>query len=96
MVGRNKDYFCCFGSESTPGSSFTRALRNLTLITSPSGIPFESIKWRFSEKEAIAFSKQGLVPVIIDPNQNEKVVNNRFASIAVSLRRLEFTATNHN
>jgi len=30
------------------------------------GLDFESIPWRFSEKERIAVSKQGLVPVLLD------------------------------
>jgi len=30
------------------------------------GLPVETIAWRFTEKEAIAFSGQGRVPVIID------------------------------
>jgi glutathione S-transferase len=30
------------------------------------GLPFEAIPWRFTEKDAIAFSGQGLVPVIVD------------------------------
>jgi glutathione S-transferase len=30
------------------------------------GLPFETIPWRFTEKEAIAFSGQGLVPVLVD------------------------------
>lgn len=29
-------------------------------------LPFESIPWRLSDKEAIAFSGQGLVPVLVD------------------------------
>lgn len=29
-------------------------------------IPFETVPWRFTEKEAIAFSGQGKVPVIVD------------------------------
>jgi hypothetical protein len=30
------------------------------------GLTFEAIPWRFSEKDTIAFSGQGLVPVIAD------------------------------
>ena len=30
------------------------------------GLEFEAIPWRFTEKEAIAFSGQGLVPVLVD------------------------------
>lgn len=29
-------------------------------------LPFEAIPWRFTEKDAIAFSGQGLVPVLVD------------------------------
>lgn len=30
------------------------------------GLAFETVPWRFTEKEAIAFSSQGLVPVLVD------------------------------
>lgn len=30
------------------------------------GLPFETVPWRFTEKDAIAFSGQGLVPVMTD------------------------------
>jgi glutathione S-transferase len=30
------------------------------------GLPFEAIPWRFTEKQTIAFSGQGLVPVLVD------------------------------
>lgn len=30
------------------------------------GLPFEAVPWRFMEKAAIAFSGQGLVPVLVD------------------------------
>jgi glutathione S-transferase len=30
------------------------------------GLPFDTIPWRFSEKDAIAFSGQGRVPVLLD------------------------------
>ncbi len=30
------------------------------------GLPFETIPWRFTDKEAIAFSGQGRVPVLVD------------------------------
>ena len=33
------------------------------------GLAFETVPWRFSEKDAIAFSGQGLVPVIVDGEQ---------------------------
>ncbi|WP_375505338.1 glutathione S-transferase N-terminal domain-containing protein [uncultured Nostoc sp.] len=29
------------------------------------GLPFETVPWRFTEKETIAFSGQGKVPVIV-------------------------------
>ncbi len=36
------------------------------------GLNAEEIPWRFTEKEAIAFSGQGLVPVLVD---GDKVIN---------------------
>jgi glutathione S-transferase len=33
------------------------------------GLEFETIAWRFTDKEAIAFSGQGLVPVLVDRGQ---------------------------
>ncbi len=33
------------------------------------GLPFETVPWRFTEKETIAFSGQGRVPVIVDDEQ---------------------------
>ena len=30
------------------------------------GLAYETVPWRFTEKEAIAFSSQGLVPVLVD------------------------------
>jgi len=30
------------------------------------GLPFETVPWRFTDKEAIAFTEQGLVPVLKD------------------------------
>lgn len=33
------------------------------------GLPFETIPWRFTEKETIAFSGQGRAPVIVDREQ---------------------------
>jgi glutathione S-transferase len=33
------------------------------------GLPFDTIPWRFAEKNAIAFSGQGRVPVLIDGDQ---------------------------
>ena len=30
------------------------------------GLAFETIPWRFAEKDAIAFSGQGRVPVLVD------------------------------
>jgi glutathione S-transferase len=46
-------------------------------------LPFETIPWRFTEKEAIAFSEQGLVPVLVDGDQ---AVSDSWA-IAVYLER---------
>jgi len=33
------------------------------------GLPFETIPWRFTDKDAISFSAQGRVPVLIDGDQ---------------------------
>jgi len=33
------------------------------------GLPFDTIPWRFTDKDAIAFSGQGRVPVLIDGDQ---------------------------
>jgi glutathione S-transferase len=33
------------------------------------GLSFESVPWRFTEKDAIAFSSQGLVPVLVDDDR---------------------------
>jgi glutathione S-transferase len=40
------------------------------------GLPFNAIPWRFTEKEAIAFSGQGAVPVIVDGSQ---VISDKWA-----------------
>ena len=40
------------------------------------GLPYETVPWRFTEKEAIAFSGQGLVPVLVD---GERVVTDSWA-----------------
>ena len=40
------------------------------------GLPFETVPWRFTEKDAIAFSSQGLVPVLRD---GERVVHDSWA-----------------
>ncbi len=45
------------------------------------GLAFETIPWRFTDKEAIAFSGQGLVPVLVDDG---RVVSDSWA-IAVWL-----------
>ena len=47
------------------------------------GLQFETVPWRFADKEAIAFSGQGLVPVLID---NDQVVHDSWA-IADHLER---------
>lgn len=39
-------------------------------------LPWEAIPWRFTEKDAIAFSGQGKVPVIID---GERIVTDSWA-----------------
>jgi glutathione S-transferase len=40
------------------------------------GLPFETVPWRITEKDAIAFSRQGLVPVLVD---GERVVTDSWA-----------------
>ncbi len=40
------------------------------------GLDFESVPWRFTEKDVIAFSKQRLVPVLVD---DERVVTDSWA-----------------
>ena len=40
------------------------------------GLAFDTIPWRFTEKEAIAFSQQSLVPVLVD---GERVVTDSWA-----------------
>ncbi len=40
------------------------------------GLPFETVPWRFTEKQAIAFSSQSLVPVLVD---GERVVTDSWA-----------------
>ena len=42
-------------------------------------LPFETVPWRFAEKDAIAFSGQGLVPVIVD---GDKVVHDSWTIAA--------------
>ena len=38
------------------------------------GLPVEEVAWRFTEKEAIAFSEQGKVPVIVDTANDDTSV----------------------
>ena len=33
------------------------------------GLPFDTIPWRFTDKDAIAFSGQGRVPVLVDGDE---------------------------
>jgi glutathione S-transferase len=40
------------------------------------GLPFETIPWRFTEKDVIAFSGQGLVPVLVD---DERTVSDKWS-----------------
>ncbi len=40
------------------------------------GLEFETVAWRFTDREAIAFSGQGLVPVLVD---GERVVHDSWA-----------------
>lgn len=41
----------------------------IVLALAHKGLVFETIPWRFTEKDAIAFSGQGLVPVLVDGTQ---------------------------
>ncbi|CAL8468105.1 g7644 [Coccomyxa elongata] len=43
------------------------------------GLPIETIRWKFKEGDKIAFSNQGLVPVIVDGNKDGKWVNDSWA-----------------
>ena len=38
----------------------------ITLALAHKGLAFETIPWRFTEKDVIAFSEQGAVPVLVD------------------------------
>ncbi|CAL8468116.1 g7655 [Coccomyxa elongata] len=43
------------------------------------GFAIENIRWKFREADKIAFSNQGLVPVIVDGNKDGKWVNDSWA-----------------
>jgi glutathione S-transferase len=43
--------------------------RNAALALMHKGLPFDTIPWRFTDKNPIAFSGQGRVPVLIDGDQ---------------------------
>ena len=47
------------------------------------GLEFETIPWRFTEKDAIAFSGQGLVPVLVD---GSNIIHDSGASRSTSRR----------
>ena len=56
------------------------------------GLPFDTIPWRFTEKNAIAFSGQGCVPVLIDGDQvrirfldNRKLFRGQISRSAVTV-----------
>lgn len=48
------------------GIRFSPNCWRVRLALAHKGLPVETIPWRFTEKEAIAFSGQGKVPVIVD------------------------------
>ena len=53
----------------------------IKMVLAHKGLKVETIPWRFHEKEAIAFSGQGLVPVLVD---GERVVHDSW-EIALTL-----------
>jgi len=48
------------------GRRFSPYCWRVKMALSHKGLPFETLPWRFTDKEAIAFSGQGLVPVLVD------------------------------
>jgi glutathione S-transferase len=49
-----------------PALRFSPYCWRIKLALAHKGLPFETVPWRFTEKDAIAFSGQGLVPVLVD------------------------------
>jgi glutathione S-transferase len=59
-----------------PARRFSPFCWRIRLALAHKGLEVETIPWRFTEKEAIAFSGQGLVPVLVD---GERVVSDSWA-----------------
>lgn len=57
---------------SDPARLFSPFCWRVRLALAHKGLEFDSIPWRFTDKEVIAFSGQGLVPVLVD---GDKVVS---------------------
>jgi glutathione S-transferase len=49
-----------------PDIRFSPPCWGIKMTLAHKGIPFEAVPWRFTEKDAIAFTGQGKVPVIVD------------------------------
>ena len=49
-----------------PERRFSPYCWRIKLALMHKGLPFDTITWRFTDKEAIAFSGQGRVPVLVD------------------------------
>ena len=49
-----------------PERRFSPYCWRIKLALMHKGLPFDTIPWRFTDKEAIAFSGQGRVPVLVD------------------------------
>jgi glutathione S-transferase len=64
-----------------PDRRFSPYCWRAKLALAHKGLAFETIPWRFTDKEAIAFSGQGRVPVLVD---DDRVVSDSWA-IAVYL-----------
>jgi len=52
-----------------PERRFSPYCWRIKLALMHKGLPFDTIPWRFTDKDAIAFSGQGRVPVLIDGDQ---------------------------
>lgn len=52
-----------------PERRFSPYCWRIKLALMHKGLPFDTIPWRFTDKDAIAFSGQGRVPVLIDGDE---------------------------
>ena len=52
-----------------PERRFSPYCWRIKMALAHKGLPFDTLAWRFTEKDAIAFSGQGRVPVLIDGDQ---------------------------